>query len=152
MNVSLIQYSEVQMILMSLAEIEIKEEENSKASYLPELSHKITKLLEHYNMQSLAIPLHLAIKQKNVEDSISLLKAYLGPTFTPWDISKSSLYRHMTLKLNTAKKDVGKEEQENLGKQMRLALLSELENNSDYIFLHSNPEFQQLIKEFRTKS
>lgn len=144
--------NEVQMILMNLAEIEIKEGDSAKASHLAEISHKVAKLFEHGDMQAIAIPLHFAIIQKNVEDSISLLKAYFSATFTPWDVSKSSLYCHMELNLKTSKKEVVKEEQENLGKQVRLALISELENSPEYIFLHSNPEFQQLIEYFRTKS
>lgn len=146
--------NEVQMILMSLAEIEMKEGDSQNASHLAELSQKVIKLFGLGDMQALAIPLHVAILQKNVEDSISLLKSYFSATFTPWDVSKSSLYRHIAVKLKTVKavkEDVIKEKQENLGKQVRLALLSELKNSPKYMFLHSNAEFQQLIEEYRTK-
>ncbi|MBD7913376.1 helix-turn-helix domain-containing protein [Clostridium cibarium] len=146
--------SEVQMILMNLAEIEIKEGESQKASHLAELSQKVMKLFELGDMQALAIPLHVAILQKNVEDSISFLKSYFLATFTPWDISKSSLCQHIAVKVKTSKavkEEVVKEKQENLGKQVRLALLSEFENNPKYMFLHSNAEFKQLIEDLYSK-
>ena len=146
--------TEVEMILMSLAEIEIKEGDSKNSSYLAELSQKVTNLFELGDMNALATPLHIAILQKNVEDSISLLKSYFLATFTPWDLSKSSLYRHIAVKLKIAKivkEEVVKEKQENLGKQVRLTLISELENSPEYMFLHSNAEFQQLIEEYRTK-
>lgn len=144
--------NDMQMILMNLAEIEIKEGNNQKASQLAELSQKVIKLFEHGDMQAIAMPLHVAILQKNVDDSISLLKAYFLATFTPWDVSKSSLYRHIALKLRTAKSEVVTKEQESLAKQLRLRLISELENSPEYKFLNSNSEFHQLIKEYRAKS
>lgn len=143
--------NEVQMILMSLAEIEMKEGDSQNASHLAELSQKVINLFELGDMSALVIPLHVAILQKNVEDSISLLKSYFSATFTLWDVSKSSLYRHIAVKLKTAKEEVVKEKQQKLGKQVRLTLLSELENSPKYMFLRSNAEFQQLIEEYRTK-
>jgi hypothetical protein len=146
--------NEEQMILMNLAEIEIKEGNRHNASHFAELSLKVMKLFELGDMQALAIPLHVAILQKNVEDSISLLKAYFSATFTPWDVSKSSLFRHMAVKFKAAKavkEEVIKEKQVNLGKQVRLALIYELENKPEYMFLHSNTEFKQLIEEYHSK-
>lgn len=59
--------NEVQMIFMSLAEIEMKEGDSQNASHLAKLSQKIMKLFELGDMQVLAIPLHVTILQKNVE-------------------------------------------------------------------------------------
>lgn len=146
--------NEVQMILMSLVEIEIKEGYSQKASHLAEISQKVIKLFELGDMNALTIPLQVAILQKNVEESISLLKSYFSATLIPWHITKSSLYRHMAVKFKTSKaikEEVVKEKHENLGKQVRLALLSEFENSPEYMFLHSNAEFQQLIEEYSSK-
>ena len=141
---------EVQRILTSLAEIETKEGNKQNALKLAEISQKVMNFFELGEMNAIAVPLHVAILQKNVEDSISLLKAYFSETFTLWDIRKAQLYRHIAIKLETAeafKEEVLKEKQENVGKQVRRTLLYELENNSEYMFLHSNEEFQQLVEE-----
>lgn len=146
--------NEVQMILMSLAEIEIKEGDSQNASHLAELSQKVIKLFELGDMQALATPLQVAILQKNIEESISLLKAYFSATFKLWDVSKSSLYRHIAADRKTVKivkEELVEEKKNTLGKQLRLTLLSELENNPEYIFLHSNTEFRQFIKKYRSE-
>jgi hypothetical protein len=56
-------------------------------------------------------------------------------------MEKSTLYHHIADKIN----------RENTGNLMLPALLSELENDSKYAFLHSNAEFQQLIGQYRAK-
>ncbi len=146
--------NEVHMILMSLAEIELKERNNENASRLAELTQKVTKLFDLGDMNVFVVPLQIAISQKNVQDSLSLLKSFLSAALTPWDVSKSSLYRHMAVKVKEAKEvkeEALKEKQENLGKQVLQALLSEIENSPEYAFLHSNEEFQQLIAQYRAK-
>lgn len=147
--------TEVNMILMSLAEIQVKEGNSQNASHLAKLSQRVIKFFELGDMNAIAVPLHVAILQKNVEDSISLLRSYFSATFTLWDVSKSSLYCHLAAKLKTArtaKEELVKEEQENLGKKVRLALISELENSPKYMFLRPSEKFQQLIEEYRSKS
>lgn len=141
-------------LLMSLAEIEIKEGDSQNASHLAELSQKVIKLFELGDMQALATPLQVAILQKNIEESISLLKAYFSATFKLWDVSKSSLYSHIAADrktVKTVKEELVEEKKNTLGKQLRLTLLSELENNPEYIFLHSNTEFRQFIKKYRSE-
>jgi len=82
------------------------------------------------------------------------LKFFLSATLSPWDVRKSSLYRHVAAKVEAVKEEkeeVIKEKQESFVKQMLQTLLSEVENSPKYEFLHSNAEFQQLVEEYRAK-
>ncbi|MDF2984520.1 MAG: putative transcriptional regulator [Eubacterium sp.] len=149
--------TEVHMILMSLAEIELKEGSSQNASQLAELSQKVARMFDLGDMNAFVAPLQVALSQKNVQDSISLLKSFFSATLTPWDIRKSPLYRHMAVKVKAEKEvkeekeEVIKEKQENLCKQVLQSLLFEIENSPKYEFLHSNAEFQQLVAQFRPK-
>jgi hypothetical protein len=119
----------------------MKEGNDQDASRLAELSRETAGLLDLWDYCSLVAPLQVAIAQENVEDSISLLKSLLAAALTPWDMKKSTLYRHIAVKAS----------QENFGAKMLPGLLAELENDSKYTFLHSNTEFQQLIRQYRGK-
>lgn len=147
--------NEVQSILVKLAEIEVKEGHNKKATHLAELSQKVVELFEFGYMSAVALPLHIAILQKNVEKSISLLKEYFSATFNIWDVSESSLYHHIGAKVKEereAKKEVIKDKKDSVGKQVRLALITQMENGAEYEFLRSNEEFQRFIEEMRNVS
>jgi len=137
----LIQSNELQSILLGLAEIALKEGKDQDASHLAELSRDAAKLFELWDYCSFVVPLQVALAQKNVRDSISLLKSILAAALTPWEMKKSALYRHIAIREN----------QENLGAKMLPALLSELENDPKYAFLRSNEEFQRLIEEYRLR-
>lgn len=133
--------NEIQIILINLADIALKEGNNQDASNLAELSRKTAKLFDLWDYYSFVAPLQVALAQENVKDSISLLKSILAATLTSWEMKKSALYRHIAVKEN----------QENFGIQMLPGLLSEIENDPKYAFLHSNEEFQQLIEQYSTK-
>ncbi|MHB8061452.1 MAG: helix-turn-helix domain-containing protein [Ruminiclostridium sp.] len=137
----LMEINEIQTILISLADIALKEGNNQDASHIAELSRYAARLFDLWDYYSFVAPLQIALAQENVQDSIALLKSILAAALTPWEMKKSSLYRHMAVNAN----------HENFGVQMLPALLSEIENGPQYAFLHSNAEFQQLIKQYRAK-
>lgn len=150
----LMKINEVHMILMSLAEIEMKEGNSQNASHLAELSQKVIRLFELGDMNAFVVPLEVAILQKNVEDSIKFLKPILSAALSPWDINKCSLYRHTSAKIKAMQKvkdEAVKESQENFGKQALQTMLHELQNNPKYKFLHSNIEFKKLMEQYSTK-
>ncbi|MDF2587861.1 MAG: putative transcriptional regulator [Anaerocolumna sp.] len=130
--------SEIQNILMSLTEIELKEGNIQNATYLADTSRQLTTLFQLWDINSFIAPLQVALARKDVETSISLLKSILSAAITPWEMNKSTLYHHIAVKGN----------QENLGKQILPALISEVENPK-YEFLHSKEEFKELIKQYR---
>ncbi len=136
--------NEVNTTLMSLVDVELKENNNQEAVHLAELYRKFTELFDMWDYNSFAVELQIAIAQKNTGDSISILKSMFSALLTPWDISSSVLYSHNTAK-NTVKSQV------NIGTKVLPAILSELENDPRCAFLHSNAEFQQLIRQYRGK-
>lgn len=137
----LMEINEMQIILIELADVALKEGSHEDASHLAELSRNTVKMFDLWDYYSFVAPLQVAIAQENVQDSIALLKSILAAALTPWEMGKSPLYRHMEVKAN----------QENFGAQILPALLTELENGSQYAFLQSNEDFQQLIKQYRSK-
>lgn len=132
---------EIQISFINLADIALKEGNDQEASRLAEVSSEIARLFDLWDYYAFVAPLQVALAKENVQDSISLLKSLLEAAITPWDMKKSPLYRHIAVKAS----------QENSGKLMLPGLLAELENDSKYAFLHPNPEFQQLIEQYRAR-
>jgi transcriptional regulator with XRE-family HTH domain len=133
----LMEVGEIQNILMSLTEIEIKEGNMQNATFLAETSKQFTTMFQLWDFNSYIAPLQVALARKDVETSLSLLKSILSAALTPWEMNKSTLYHHITVKEN----------QENFGKQILPALIAEVEKPK-YDFLHSNEEFKELIKQY----
>ena len=133
--------NEIQITLISLADIALKEGNHQDAAHIAELSQKAAKLFDLWDYYSLVAPLQVAIAQENVSDSISLLKSMLSATLTPWEMKDSVLYHHMVIKGN----------QEDISSRLLPALLLELESDPKYAFLHASPAFQQMIEQFRAK-
>jgi hypothetical protein len=65
----------------------------------------------------------------------------LSAALTPWDAAQSPLYRHIP----------AQENKEDVGKRILSVLLCEIEKNPQYAFLHSNTEFQQMLKRYQAK-
>ncbi len=133
--------TEIPVILISLADIAVKEGNDNDASHFAELASKAAKLFGLWDYYSFVAPLHVALAKENTEDSIKLLSLLLESALTPWEMKKSTLYRHLAAKSHF----------ESSGKQMLPALLSELENAPKYEFLRTSPEFQKLIAQYRAK-
>ena len=131
--------NEIQIILMSLVDIELKADNHKEASHLAALCQEFIKLFDLWDYSSFVPPLQVALAQENVQDSLSLLKSMLSAVLAPWDVKQSSLYRHIAVNPH----------QENFVTQILPAILSELENSPQYEFLRSNAEFQQLTKQYR---
>lgn len=132
---------EIQAILMSLVEIALKEGNDQNASHIAKLSQEAARLFEQWDYSSFVAPLHVALAQKHVPESISLLKSILSAALVPWEMKSSSLYHHIPVKEN----------QENFGTRILPTLLSELKNDPKYEFLYSSAEFKQLIEHYHTK-
>lgn len=133
-----------QMLLDNLAKIAVKEGEEQHADSLAECARKEVETFKMWEYGAYVVPLEVAISKKDVHDSISILKAILDALLVPWDIKQSPIYRHVDKKEK-------KEKEENFGKQVLPSLLSEMERNSEYDFLRSAPEFQQLLERYRDK-
>ncbi len=133
--------TEVQIILISLADIAVKEGKDQDAIHIAEVACEKVKLFNLWKYYSFVAPLQVALGKENVNESISLIKSMLEAMLKPCEMKGSPLYRHIAFKGN----------QENAGKLMLPGLLSEFENAPKYAFLNFNEEYQQLIKQYRAK-
>ena len=133
--------TELPIILMSLADISLREDSEEDAGHLTDIASQTAKLFGLWDYYSFVAPLQLALAKEDTKDSVMLLKSMLESALTPWSMKNSPLFRHIAEKAN----------QGNTGKQMLPALLSELEHNIKYQFLHENTEFQELLRHYRTR-
>lgn len=133
--------NEVQITLISLAEIARKEGNDQDADHLAEVSRQTAKLFDLWDYYSVVAPLQIAVAREDIPESIALLKSLLAAALTPWELKKSALYRHIA----------GKASQESFGAKMLPALLSELRNSPKYEFLQENPAFQELLEQYQSK-
>ncbi len=131
----------IQNTIMKLADIELAEGNNKNAAHLGEIFKDLIKLFDLWDYSSYVVPLQVAVHQKNEKESILLLQSMLSALMIPWDIKKSSLYSHLKIK----------ESKENTGKEILPAILLEIEKEPAYEFLHTNIEFQNLLKEYHNK-
>lgn len=137
----LMNIQETQITLVSLANISVQEGDNQNALRLATCAKKESELFDLWRYNAFIVPMEVAVSQKDIESSISTLKAMLAALLIPWDMKKSPICKHIVQKTN----------QENLGAQVLPPLLTELENSPNYDFLRSVPEFQQLIEQYRSK-
>ncbi len=139
---------EVQTGLLHLLDLELKEENMQNASHLAKLSKQLAKMFELWELSSFIAPLEVALANKEAEESIALLKSMFSATLTPWEFSKTTLFRHILFK-ETADLKNKKGKPVSFGKKVMPSLLSEVEQDPKYAFLQSNKEFQQLVKQYR---
>lgn len=132
---------ELQITLTNLAIIAVKEGSDQEASHIARVAREIAGLFGLWDYYAYVVPLQIALTKEDAAESVSLIKSMLEAALTPWEMNKSPLYRHFAVKANFSSS----------GTQILPGLLSELENDSKYAFLHSNPEFQRLIRQYRAK-
>lgn len=142
--------NEIYSVIVNLAEIELKEGNSQNASRLGEINGKFSELFELWGMNRFIIPLEIALEQKKVEESISLLKSMLSAMLIPWELKKVPLYRHIFITVE-GNEEEKKEDTKDYGKQLLPVTLSELESSPEYDFLRTNKEFLELIEEYRVK-
>lgn len=132
---------ELPITLTNLAIIAVKEGNDQEASHIAQVAREIAGLFGLWDYYAYIVPLQIALTKEDAAESVSLIKSMLEAAITPWEMKGSPLYRHFAVKANFSSS----------GTQILPGLLSELENDSKYAFLHSNTEFQQLIGQYRAK-
>ena len=155
-----------QIILHSLAKIAIVEGDNQNALHIADCAQKEGRLFELWEYSDSIVPLEVAVLQKDVDKSISLLKSMLAAVLDPWDMKKIPFFKHIAQEVEARKAearetegkdaDIEEADRKNIDTRKLSAMilppiLLELEHNPDYDFLRPVPEFQQLLKEYRSK-
>lgn len=127
-------------ILLKLTDIEAAAGNTQRASQIAEIASQSVRLFHLWDYNSFVAPLQAALAKKDVEESISLLKALLSSVSTPWNTEHSPLYCRIST-VSTAASDSYK--------KLLPLLLVALENSPEYDFLRSSPEFQELLEYYR---
>lgn len=131
---------EIQLLLMKLSDIALKEGHSQDATIISERSAKLAELFCIQEYDTYVNLLQTAIDQKNISKSITLLNSMLTSLIHPGKLDNSLLYRHIPMPGQT--KDIRK--------KMIKVILSELEDGDKYSYLYSNDEFKELIKTFQS--
>ena len=133
---------EIQVLLMKLSDIALKEGNSQDATKISERSAKLAELFCLQKYDTYVAPLQTAIDQQNVSESITLLSSMLTSLIHPGELDNFFLYRHIPMPSQTKE----------IRKKMIKVILSELEDSDKYSYLYSNEEFGELIKRFQSVS
>ncbi len=134
-NALLMALSKVEMLLYKLIDAELTDGRMQTAKNIAEKTSQMAILFDLWEYHSLVAPLQIAGAEKNASECICLLRQMLAALCKPWDISHSPLFCH----IRTVD-----------SKQMLPAILSEMESGDPaYAFLQNNPEFKELISEYK---
>lgn len=131
--------NELQGVLLSLAEIAVKEGRPNDAIDIGERWKTVAEQMGLWNYNGLVIALQAALDQEDAVQSIKLIKDLLKAASTPWDMKNSPLFCHIPLRGVP----------ETYTKQIIPPILYEFENSTKYSFLQDNGEFKQLIEQYR---
>ncbi len=127
--------SDIFITLMSMMEIALKEERHEDAKYFAQVIEKTTELYELWEYNSYAAYFKLYTTQKDVNNSIVVLKKMLYEMSKKWDISKSKLYRHINVKYS----------EEGFNEQFISNFINTLKKDDKLSFLKDNKEFRNLL-------
>lgn len=87
--------NEIQSIILSLLDVELALGNDKKAE---KLSNGLTELARQFELWDYSLyvaPLQIAMKKKNVQESLDILKSLLETITHPWDLQDTTLYNHI---------------------------------------------------------
>ena len=127
-------------VLLSMMSIALDQGRNEDAKYLAEVLEKTTELYDLWEYNSYTGYFQLYTKQKDVNNSIDILKKMLPTMNKKWDMSKSRLYNH--IKVNNEAGD--------MNKKFLKTFVDALKNDEsdEFSFLKDNEEFINLLEEY----
>lgn len=140
----LTQVNELQMILLDLTDVALKEENHREAARIAELSRKAAELFGLQGYYASLAPLQVAVFQKDAPSSIALLSSMLDCAQSLCELPVYPLYRHISAPMKP-------DHPNDLTAKILPPLLAELENSPRYNFLRENEEFRRLIRRYRDK-
>jgi transcriptional regulator with XRE-family HTH domain len=128
-------------VLAVLVQYEVEAGDAETAQRLAAASQTECEAFGLWSYGAFLAPTQAAVARKDAPTALSLLRKTLAAILVPWDVGASPLCTRFPHKESDAQ----------LGQRMLAALLNDLEANSDFDFLRSEPEFAALLKEYRAK-
>lgn len=136
--------NEIQSALLDSMTIAFEEGRDTDAEEIAEISRQTAGLFGLWRYGSYSAPLQLALARQDSGHCVEILKEMIPAVLEPWELDRSPLYRHMA----------DKKSSENFGETILPKLLREFldPDNEEFGFLQGNPEFQSLMKEWKSKT
>lgn len=131
--------------LLQLVEIAWKEDRTEDAAAISSLHTQIAGLLGLWDYNSYVAPLMLALSKRDSKECLPLIKSLFDSCNTPWDMSKSPLFFHISANIAPEKQNT----QPYYGKQILPGLIASFEQDENYDFLRDNEEFQKLLAQYK---
>lgn len=133
--------NDVQMVMYKLIDANVSLGDNETAAYVAE---RVTRLAEAFDLNqynTVVAPFQVAVANKDVTQTIALLKKMLDAMSETWCIQASPLYRRV------ATNDTGTSMKKMVG-----LLLHGLRQAPEYAYLQDNDDFQALLTEYEGKA
>ena len=133
--------NDVQMVMYKLIDANVSLGDNETAAYVAE---RVTRLAEAFDLNqynTVVAPFQVAVANKDVTQTIALLKKMLDAMSETWCIQASPLYRRV------ATNDTGTSMKKMVG-----LLLQGLRQAPEYAYLQDNDDFQALLTEYEGKT
>ncbi len=133
---------DIQTILMGMTQVAIRDKRFDDAQYYADKYEKLTKEFEIMDCTSHAARLEVAISKQDTQMCLSIYKDVLNSIQKEWDISRSPLYKHLTL---------SETQIENYNNDLLPAIMREMETEKGLSFLWDNPEYKSLLAEYKMR-
>ena len=130
----------IQTTLLHMIELAIEEGDKEAAHHFSDTAEAEGRVMGLTDYAVLSAPLQLAMAERNGPRALELLERLLHSLTVPWDLSESSLYRHLPTKNETG------EAQSMLLKP----LLDQLDLDPEAQFLKGVPGYQALVEPYQT--
>ena len=130
----------IQTTLLHMIELAIEEGDKEAAHHFSDTAEAEGRVMGLTDYAVLSAPLQLAMAERNGPRALELLERLLHSLTVPWDLSESSLYRHLPTKNETG------EAQSMLLKP----LLDQLDLDPEAQFLKGVPGYQELVEQYQT--
>ena len=132
---------EILMAVTKLIPILVSEDKLLQAEHLAKASQTQYEAFGLWQYSAYLAPMQLAVSKQDVSESIAVIRKMLESTVTVWDFTACPLYAHQARK----------EGSDNIAYAFLPSLLLDLQSNPEYAFLQDNPEFGELITEYKKK-
>lgn len=130
--------NEIQIILLKLMEVHIKENKMEEAEYFANISQKTSQLYDLWEYSSYMALFQLAVSKKDENQCIRLLKSMFEAVVNKWNINHSPLYMHIKVKEDNIS---------NL-EQFLSFFIAGVKKDKELEFLRDNPEYRKLISQY----
>lgn len=135
--------NELMSLLMFLLECEVERGRTDAVEHITGAWKKTAGAFKLWKYGEEVLSYHAAVIQKDIPETITLLKRLMPLITRPWDMKETVLFKDL------APEKTQKAEVPNVGKQFLPGLISELEHNPMYDFIQGNEEFQEVLESFK---